>query len=147
MEVLLKESVVKLGNRGDVVKVAAGYARNFLFPKKLAVVVSEGNKRQLEIGKRNYEKELLRSKAIAEEAKAKIDALSFEVSKRAADNGQLFGSVSVHEVSKMLTDEGFNIERRYLELPHIKELGEYEATIRLHPEVSATFKVNVIRVD
>lgn len=144
MQVLLKEAVVKLGNRGEIVKVADGYARNFLFPKKLALPVTEGNKRQLEIERRNYERKLLESKMVAEEAKAKLEELDVEVPKRASDNGQLFGSVTAHEVAKILLDKGFEIERRRLEIPPIKELGEFTATVRLHPEVSAEFKINVV---
>lgn len=145
MQVLLKEAVVKLGNRGEIVKVANGYARNFLFPKKLALPVTEGNKRQLEVERRNYERKLLESKMVAEEAKAKLEELEVEVSKRASDNGQLFGSVTAHEVAKILHDKGFDVERRRLEIPPIKELGEFTATVRLHPEVTAEFKINVVK--
>ena len=146
MEVLLREAVVKLGNRGDVVKVAPGYARNFLLPKKLAVAVSEGNKKQLEIEKRNYEKRLLETKSVAEEAKAKLDEVELQVEKRASENDQLFGSVTVHEVARMLNDKGFEVERRDIELPHIKELGEYTAKVRLHSEVTAEIKITVVPV-
>ena len=145
MEVLLKEAVVKLGRRGDIVRVAAGYARNYLFPKGLAVTVTEGNKKQLEVERRNYEKRLLESKLVAEEAKAKIDELMLEVPKRAGDSGQLFGSVTAHEVARLLLDQGYEIERRRLELPTIKDVGEYDARLRLHPEVTAEFKINVVR--
>lgn len=145
MEVLLKEAVVKLGRRGEIVKVAAGYARNYLFPKGLAVNVTEGNKKQLEVERRNYEKRLLESKLVAEEAKEKLEQVELDVPKRAGDSGQLFGSVTAHEVAKLLLDQGFEIERRRLELPTIKEIGEYTARLRLHPEVSAEFKVNVTR--
>ncbi|CAM2008955.1 50S ribosomal protein L9 [Acanthopleuribacter pedis] len=143
MQVLLKEAVVKLGNRGDVVKVAPGYARNYLLPKSLAVLVTEGNKRQLEIEKRNYEKRLLETKAVAEEAKARLEEIHLEVEKRAGDNGSLFGGVTVHEIHRALLTEGFEVERRVIELPHIKELGEYTASVRLHPEVSAEFSITV----
>ncbi len=147
MEVLLRESVIKLGNRGEVVKVAPGYARNYLFPKKIAVPVTPGNKKQLETEKRNYEKRLLQSKMVAEEAKGKIDELTVDVHKRASDNGQLFGSVTAHEVAKLLHEKGFEVERRKMELPMIREVGEYEAKVRLHPEVTAVFKINVTRFD
>lgn len=143
MQVLLKEAVVKLGNRGDVVKVAAGYARNYLLPQKLAVLVTEGNKRQLEIEKRNYQKRLLETKVVADEAKARLEEVHLEVEKRAGDNGSLFGSVTVHEVARMLLDQGFEVERRAIELPIIKELGEYVASVRLHSEVTAEFKITV----
>ena len=147
MEVLLREAVVKLGNRGEIVKVAPGYARNFLFPKKFAVPVTEGNKKQLEVEKRNYEKKLLETESVALEAKAKLDALVLEVDKRASDNGQLFGSVTGMDVAKLLEANGFEIDRRKLEMDHIKELGEFTVKVRLHPKVVSEFKVNVSRVD
>lgn len=144
MEVLLKEAVVKLGMRGQIVKVAPGYARNYLFPKRMAVPVTEGNKRQLEIERRNYDKKQGETKSIAEDVKAKLEEIVLDIPKRAADNGHLFGSVTAHEVAKLVSEQGIEIERRRLELPTIKELGEYTATVRLHPEVSAQFKINVI---
>lgn len=147
MEVLLRESVAKLGNRGDIVKVAPGYARNFLLPKRIAVTVTPGNKKQLEVEKRNYERKLLETKAVAEEAKARLEELEIVIPKRAADNNQLFGSVTRQEIANLLNDKGFEVERRRLEADPIKEVGEYEVKLRLHPEVVAVFKVNVTRVD
>ncbi len=147
MEVLLREAVFKLGNRGDVVKVAPGYARNFLFPKHIAMPVSEGNKKQLEIEKRNYENKQLETKSVAEEAKGRLEELELEITKRASDNGQLFGSVTSIEIAKMLKDKGYEVDRRKLEVEHIKELGDYTARVRLHHEVSAEFKIKVNRVE
>lgn len=147
MEVLLKEAVVKLGKRGDIVKVAPGYARNFLFPKGFATPVTEGNKRQLAVEKRNYERRQLQVKETCEEVKQKLESMTIEVTKNAADNGQLFGSVTSHEVAKILEDDGIEVERRKLEIPPIKELGEYTAKVRLHVEVSAELKIKVVAQD
>lgn len=147
MEVLLRESVAKLGNRGDIVKVAPGYARNFLLPKRIAVTVTPGNKKQLEIEKRNYERKLLETKSVADEAKAKLEAEDIVIPKRASDNNMLFGSVTRQEIANLLNERGFEVERRRLEAPPIKEIGEYEVKLRLHPEVVAVFNVKVIRVD
>ena len=147
MEILLREAVEKLGNRGDVVKVKAGYARNYLLPKNIAVAVTPGNMKQLEVEKRNYERKLLESKNVAEEAKAKLEQEAIIVPKRAADNGQLFGSVTRAEVAEVLGTKGFDIERRKIVMDHLKELGEYEASVRLHPEVTATFKISVTRIE
>lgn len=147
MEVLLRESVPKLGNRGQVVKVKPGYARNYLLPKRIAVTVTPGNIKQLEVEKRNYERKLLETKSVADEAKAGLEALEITIAKRAADNGQLFGSVTRQEIATLLNDKGFEIERRKLEAPHIKELGEYEIKARLHPEVVAEFKVSITRIE
>lgn len=145
MQVLLREAVVKLGKRGDVVRVADGYARNYLLPKGFAVNVTVGNKKQLEVERRNYEKRQLESKLVAEEAKGKLEQVELEIPKRAGDSGLLFGSVTAHEVARLLKKQGFEIERRRLELPTIKEVGEYHAKLRLHPEVTAKFKVTVVK--
>ena len=147
MEILLREAVIKLGNRGDIVKVAPGYARNYLLPKKLAVHVTEGNKRQLEVEKRNYERKLLETRSVAEEAKARLDELEIAISKRASDNGQLFGSVTTVDIAKVLQEKGFDIERRKIDMDHIKDLGDFTAKIRLHPEVSTEFKITVTRIE
>jgi len=143
MEVLLRETVDKLGVRGNVVKVSVGYARNFLFPKQLAVRLTEGNIRQLEIEKRNYEKRILSEKSGAEEAKGKLEEITFTVNKRAGESNQLFGSVTSQEIAEMLNEKGFEIDRRKLQLPVIKEIGEYEVSVKLHHEVDATFKLVV----
>lgn len=147
MEVLLREYVPKLGSRGEIVKVKSGYARNYLLPKRIAVTVTPGNKKQLEVEKRNYEKEVLESQAIAREAKARLEALALTIPKRAADNGQLFGSVTRQEIASILIAKGFEIERRKLEAPHIKELGEHQIKCRLHAEVVAEFKVLITRIE
>ncbi|MDJ0835012.1 MAG: 50S ribosomal protein L9 [Acidobacteriota bacterium] len=147
MEVLLRETVNKLGNRGDVVNVKPGFARNYLLPKKIAVTVTPGNIKQLEIEKRNYERKQLETKSIADEAKAKLEEMEIVITKRAADNGQLFGSVTRQEVAGILNEKGFEIERRKIEMDHLKELGEYTAKVRLHPEVIAEFKITVNRIE
>lgn len=147
MEVLLRESVVKLGKRGDVVKVAHGYARNYLLPKRMAVAVTAGNKKQLEGEKRNYERKLMQAQDVAEEAKNKLDQLVLEIPKRASDNGHLFGSVTRAEISGLLQEKGFDVDRRKMEAEHIKELGEYPIKVRLHHEVYAEFKVVITQVD
>lgn len=145
MEVLLRESVMHLGKRGDVVKVAPGYARNFLFPKGLALSVTDGNKKQLELEKRNYERKLLALKDTAEEAKASLEALEAKIYKRAGDTNHLFGSVTHQDIADVLKEKGFDIDRRKIETPTIRELGEYTISVRLHPEVVAEFKLEVLR--
>jgi len=147
MEVLLRESVAKLGNRGEVVKVKPGFARNYLLPKRIAVTVTPGNIKQLAVEKRNYDKKLLESKTVADSARAAIEAMELTIPKRAADNGQLFGSVTRQEIASLLAGKGVEVERRKLEAPHIKELGEYEVRARLHTEVVAAFKVTITRIE
>lgn len=143
MEVLLREAVFKLGNRGDVVKVAAGYARNYLFPKRIAIPVTEGNKRQLEYEKRSYERKQLAEKSVAEEAKTALEALSLVFHKRAGETNQLFGSVTSQEVAQTLKEKGFDVDRRKLDVPHIKEIGEYKALVHLHSDVNAEITLQV----
>ncbi len=143
MEVLLREPVVKLGQRGQVVRVTPGYARNFLFPKRLAVPVTEGNKKQLEIEARNYQKRIMAEQGVAEETKGKLEEVSLSIEKRAGESGALFGSVTSQEVAAMLEAEGFDIDKRKITIPHIKELGEYDVHIRLHSDVTAELKIAV----
>lgn len=147
MQVLLRETVSNLGKRGEVVKVKPGFARNYLLPKRIAVTVTSGNIKQLEVEKRNYERKVNEAKSMAQDAQARIQALELKISKRAADNGQLFGSVTRQEIANLLAENGIEIERRKLEAPHIKELGEYEIKARLHTEVVAVFKLAVVRVE
>jgi len=147
MEVLLRETVPSLGNRGQIVRVTDGYARNYLLPKKIALKATPGNKKLLEVERRTYEKKLLETKTVAEEAKARLEALSLEIPKRAADNNQLFGSVTRQEVAKLLNEKGYEVERRKIEMEHIREIGEYTAKLRLHPQVVAEIKISVSRVE
>ena len=143
MEVLLRETVKALGTRGKIVNVADGYARNYLFPKRLAVRPSEGNVRQLDVEKRNYEKRVLSERSGAEEAKAKLEEINFTVKKRAGESNQLFGSVTSQELALILKDKGFEIDRRKIHIPAIKELGEYSVSVKLHHDVEANIKLEV----
>ncbi|MCB1049893.1 MAG: 50S ribosomal protein L9 [Acidobacteria bacterium] len=145
MEVLLRESVLHLGKRGQVVKVKPGYARNYLLPKGLAVNVTEGNKRQIELERRNYERKILAEKQTAEEAKAQLEALNLTLKKRAGDTNHLFGSVTHQDIATLLKEKGFDIDRRKIETPTIRELGEFKISVRLHPEVVGEFTLNVLR--
>lgn len=143
MEVLLIENVPNLGARGDVVNVKDGYARNFLLPRKKALPVTAGNKRQIELEKeRNIKlraKELADAKALAE----KISAVALAVAKKVGDNGHLFGSVTNGDVAEMLKGKGFEVEKQSITLPHVKELGTYEADIRLYAGVHAKVSIEV----
>ena len=105
--------------------------------------VTEGNRKQLEFEKRNYERKLLSLKTVAEEAQEAMEKLTLVFHKRAGETDQLFGSVTAQEVADQLNEKGFEIDRRKLELPHIKELGEYSVQVRLHPEVVAEIKIDV----
>lgn len=144
IELILKEHVEHLGQRGDVVKVAPGYARNYLLPRKLALAVTSGNKKQIE-----HEKKAAAAKAAEERAVAQALATRFaqtEVSftRRASDTNQLFGSVTSADISEALAAQGFEVDRRKIQLPDpIKAVGEYDVPVRLHRDVTATVKVRV----
>ncbi len=144
IELILKEHVEHLGERGDVVKVAPGYARNYLLPRKLALAVTSGNKKQIE-----HEKKAAAARAAEERAVAQALATRFaqsEVSftRRAGDNSQLFGSVTSVDIAEALAAQGFEVDRRKIQLADpIKTVGEYSVPVRLHREVTAHVKVLV----
>jgi len=144
MQILLRETIDHLGSRGDVVKVADGYARNYLIPKRLATLVTEGNKRQLETERRNYEKKVMAKKSVAEEAKGRLEQVSLKIAKKSGESNQLFGSVTSHEIAELLLEKGFEVDRRKLDVPHIKELGSYTIQAKLHVEVTAEFQCEVV---
>jgi large subunit ribosomal protein L9 len=146
MKVILKENVDNLGRIGDIVKVAPGYARNFLLPKGLAVEATERNAKALEHTKRQMEykrnKELEQARAFA----ARIGAVTLTVAHQAGEEGKLFGAVTSMELADRLKAQGIEVDRKKLQLAEpIKHLGEFEVAVKLTPEVSATFKVVVER--
>ena len=143
MEVLLIENVINLGVRGDVVNVKDGYARNFLLPRKKALPVTAGNKRQIELEKERAQK--LRAKELAEakDLKNRLEAVSLAVTKKAGENGHLFGSVTNADVAEMLKAKGFEVEKQAISLPHVKELGSFVVEIRLYTGVHAKLSLEV----
>jgi large subunit ribosomal protein L9 len=146
MLVLLRENVENLGRIGDLVKVTDGYARNFLFPKKLGVAADENNVRQIEHQKKTLEKKRLAQKASAQELAKKLTDVTCTIARKVGENDKLFGSVSTLDVSESLEKANFKIEKRMIiiEKP-IKTLGVHEVEVRLEPEVSATIKVWVVK--
>lgn len=147
MEVLLIENVPSLGVRGDVVNVKDGYARNFLLPRKKALPVTAGNKRQIELEKeRNIKlraKELADAQALAE----KVSAVSLSIAKKVGEQGHLFGSVTNGDVAELLKAKGFDIEKQSISVPHIKDLGAYEADVRLYAGVHAKVALTVTAIE
>ena len=144
MKVILRENVEHLGQIGDVVKVAPGYARNFLLPRGFAMVATEGNKKALEHAKRQLEykknKVLEGARALA----AKIESLVITTTHQAGEEGKLFGSVTNMEVAELLKAQGVEIDRKKIEMEAIKQVGEHTAKIKIHPEVAASLKVTVV---
>ena len=146
MKVILLDDVAKVGRRGEVRDVSDGFARNFLIPKKLALTATAGNLKCLVHIQRQQEAKADRIKADAEALRARIEALVFEERRQASEEGKLFGSVTAQDVVDFLQQHTVKLERRRVHLDEpIKTLGESVVAIRLHPEVTAQLRVNVVR--
>jgi large subunit ribosomal protein L9 len=142
MEVILKEDVAKLGSRGDVVKVAEGYGRNFLLPKKLAIEATKGNKAVIDQMKAAAVRRSAKEKAQAEDLAKQFEGVSVSFQRRAGEHDQLFGSVTAADVAEALSKKGFNIDRRKVQLHEpLKTLGEFTVSVKLHKDVSTHLKV------
>ncbi len=145
MEVILKEDVANLGHRGDVVKVADGYGRNFLLPRKLALQATLANKAVIEQMKSAAARRSATEKVQAEELLTKLEPLVLTFTRKSGENGQLFGSVTSSDIAGELETKGFDIDRRKIQLAEpLKALGNYDVAIRLHREVTAHLKVKVL---
>ena len=144
MKVILNENIDTLGHIGDIVKVAPGYARNYLLPKKLAVLATEGNAKALEHTTRQM---LYKKNKALEGAKAlgaKLEALSIVLSHKAGEEGKLFGAVTNMDIAAFLKANGFDVDRKSIVLADaIKHTGEFSVAVKIHPEVTATLKVTV----
>jgi large subunit ribosomal protein L9 len=146
MEVILREDVEKLGTRGQVVKVAPGFARNFLIPKRLAVPATEANKKIIEQERQAYLRKEAKLETEAAELAKLLSGVTVTIAQKAGENDQLFGSVTAKDVADALEKQNFTIDRRKIELEHpIKQLGEHEVTVRLHRAVQAAIKVQVVK--
>jgi large subunit ribosomal protein L9 len=142
MEVILKEDVAKLGSRGDVVKVAEGYGRNFLLPRKLAIEANAGNKSVIEQMKAASVRRSAKEKGQAEELAKQFDGVSVSFQRRSGENDQLFGSVTSSDIAEALAKKGFDVDRRKIQLHEpLKTVGEFTVPLKLHKDVTAHFKV------
>jgi large subunit ribosomal protein L9 len=145
MEVILKEDVANLGHRGDVVKVADGYGRNFLLPRKLALQATLANKAVIEQMKAAAARRSATEKVQAEELLAKLQTVVLSFARKSGENGQLFGSVTSADIAGDLETKGFDVDRRKIQLSEpLKGLGDYTVAIKLHREVTAHIKVQVV---
>lgn len=142
MEVILKEDVDHLGHRGDLVKVAEGYGRNYLLPRKLALQATAANKAVIEQMKQSAIRRSAREKAEAEQLVAQYDALELAFTRKVGENEQLFGSVTSSDIAQELEAKGFATDRRKIQLDEpLRQLGEFHVPVKLHREVSAHVKV------
>jgi large subunit ribosomal protein L9 len=144
MDVLLKEDVENLGDRGQVVRVRSGYGRNYLLPQGLAIEASAGNKRMIEEQRRILAKREERERTSAQGESEKLDGLELRFDRRVGEHGLLYGSVTALDIVEELKKLGYAVERRKISLrDHIKEVGVYDVTIKLHRDVTPTIKVKV----
>ncbi len=145
MEVILKEDVDNLGHRGEVVKVAEGYARNFLLPRKLAMQATEANKAVIVQMKASAARRSATEKAVAEALVAQLEPVVLSFTRKSGEAGHLFGSVTSADVAAGLASNGFEIDRRKIQLPEpLKTVGDFSVAIKLHREVTAQVKVKVV---
>jgi large subunit ribosomal protein L9 len=146
MQIILQEDVEKLGNRGQVVEVAEGYARNFLLPRKLALEASAGNMKRLERMRATFAKKEATEKDAAQKLAELLAGVSISLTRKAGENDQLFGSVTTADVSAALEAQGYTIDKRKITLTDpIKLIGEYQVPIKLHREVTANVKLVVAK--
>ena len=146
MELILRQDVSNLGHRGDVVKVSDGYGRNFLLPRKLAMPVTEGNKKVIEQEKAAAIKREVHERSEAEQLAGLIASAPVTIARKAGEGGTLFGSVTSHDIADALHQKGYEVDRRKVTLEDpIKQLGEYQVPVRLFKDVTATVTVNVVQ--
>jgi large subunit ribosomal protein L9 len=145
MDIILREDVDNLGTRGQVVKVAPGYARNFLLPKRLAVAATDANKKIVEQERQAHLRKEAVLKTESEELAKLLTAAKITIARKAGEEGHLFGSVTSADIADALTAQKFNIERRKIQLDEpIRALGDYKVPVRLHREVTTEVNVSVV---
>ena len=146
MEVILREDIDNLGSRGEVVKVAPGYARNFLLPKRLAVAATESNRKIVEQERQAHLRKEAKLKGEAEDLAKMMTGVAVTIRQKAGENDQLFGSVTAKDIADALAAKNYNIDRRKVHLDEpIKQLGEFKVPVRLHKEVTTDITVTVVR--
>jgi len=146
MEVILRQAVEKLGRPGDIVKVSAGYARNYLLPRGVAYEATPGNKKRIERERQRLEATEESRRTSAQGLAEKMEQVSLTFSARVGDEGKLFGSVTTADIAQQLGEQGYSIEKRQIDLKEpIKALGVYRVPIRLHADVHPEIKVWVIK--
>ena len=144
MEVILKEDIEKLGHRGDVVKVADGYGRNYLLPSKLAIQATAANKAVVEQMKQSAVRKLAKEKVVAEDLSKQMENVELVFERKVGENDHLFGSVTSADIAQQLEQKGYSVDRRKISLEEpLKSLGEFHVPIKLHREVTSHLKVTI----
>ena len=144
MQVILVQDVANLGYKNDIVKVKDGYGRNYLIPNKLAIIANESNVKQLNENLKQQAKKLAQQLADAQALAEKLAATVINVAVKANEDGKIFGTVTTAQIAEALSAQGFEIDRKVISIEPVKELGEAIATARLHREVKAEIKLNVV---
>ena len=145
MEVILREHVDNLGRRGEIVKVANGYARNYLLPRNLALLVTDGNKKHVERERAKFDAREAEEKGVADVTAQRISNAEIEIARKVGETDVLYGSVTSADIAEVLHAKGFDVDRRKLQLHEpIKKVGEYTVPIKLHRDVTTHVKVRVI---
>jgi large subunit ribosomal protein L9 len=146
MQIILQEDVDKLGNRGEVVEVAEGYARNYLLPRKLALEANAGNLKRLERMRTTFAKREATERGDAEKLAESLNSVSISLARKAGESDQLFGSVNAADIAEALEAQGYKVDRRKIQLNDaIKAIGEYQVPVKLHRDVVANVKLNVTK--
>ena len=146
MEVILRDHVEHLGRRGEIVKVADGYARNYLLPRKLALPATDANRKWVERERKLAEVRDSEERGAAETIATRLNALDLQITRRVGENDQLYGSVTNADIGELLASKGFEIDRRKILLPDpIKALGQNTVPVKLHRDVTAQLKVTVAK--
>ncbi len=146
MEIILREDIERLGSRGQVVKVADGYARNYLLPKRLAVPATEANKKIVEQERQAHLRREAKLKGEAEDLAKLMTGVAVTIAQKAGENDQLFGSVTAKDIAEALEGQNYTIDRRKIHLDQpIKQLGEFKVPVHLHRDVTAEITVNVVK--
>ncbi|MBO7408669.1 MAG: 50S ribosomal protein L9 [Paludibacteraceae bacterium] len=144
MEVILIQDVANLGYKNDIVKVKDGYGRNYLIPNKLAIIANDSNRKQLAENLKQQAKKLAQQLADAQALAAKLEALTLQVVVKANEDGKIFGTVTTAQIAEALEAQGITVDKRVITVEPVKELGEAKAAARLHREVKAEIKLNVV---
>ena len=146
MEVILREHVDNLGKRGEIVKVADGYARNYLLPRKLALPATDGNRKHVERERKIMESREAEEKGQADAMAARLTAIDITIARRVGETDQLYGSVTSADIVEVLKAKGFDVDKRKLILPEpIKAIGDHTVPLKLHREVTLPLTVHVVK--
>ena len=145
IEVILREHVEHLGRRGEVVKVADGYARNYLLPRKLALLATDGNKKQIERERAKFEAKEAEERKVAEALAARLANVEIVIARKVGETEALYGSVTAADIAEALAATGFDLDRRKLQLPEaIKKVGDFDVPVKLARDVATTIKLRVV---